>query len=642
MAFVSKTTDDYSSHYFKFSLCDKNDKSQCIINNEYYSFDSDNNNLIEVPCVSYDYYILYVDEYNNNDELQSSTEGNVLCMYVRREIQSLSADDLESTMESMYALWSTSEEEGQAKYGSNFHNSTYFASAHDFNAAWVDSDHIHEGLGFLPQHMKLTNLVELAMQAYDPSVSMPYWDFTLEVAQNVPLNESIMFKKETFGTLTMPTDVYWGFTYKNDDITKGRISDGRWENSLAEYNYAYPDLSSSYGYMRGPWNTNPSPYVSRFATGTITLPTCSSYYSFLRDELDFSDFLYQAAYSPHATVHGAIGSTFGCDKFDDLYEKGLIDSTDKQVTICRQWGFTMKELYRGHFIEMRDDCSYKTTDTKTKSGSAYTTINEENMQCGFTCTDDKYEDIPSKLKHYVDDQDTLTDDQMIEWRDFVCEGDAWKIFSGDHLESASPADPSFWPVHGTLERLLQVKFMVGGFPSTEWPTDATKDYVCDKSSCYEPAYGTDYDYYDECCQGHFENDQLLDFVSGDRYKGYGYTNKEALDMTNPTSYSMPYIYDNFQWDHCDEDFNELLDSLVDYSSSNWDTSLIKGYKFITKDFSEQIGNGQTFFSSTNNDDVYWDLTATIVVIVLVVPALIIFGYFSYARSDNVDKSHIIA
>ena len=30
-------------------------------------------------------------------------------------------------------------------------------------------DHIHEGLGFLPQHIKLTNMFEVAIQAVDPS-----------------------------------------------------------------------------------------------------------------------------------------------------------------------------------------------------------------------------------------------------------------------------------------------------------------------------------------------------------------------------------------------------------------------------------------------------------------------------------------
>jgi hypothetical protein len=87
-------------------------------------------------------------------------------------------------MDAMYTLWSVDEDEGQALYGDSYHSSAYFASAHDFNAAQQDADHIHEGLGFLPQHIKLTNMFEEAVQAVDPSVALPYWDFTIDVAAN--------------------------------------------------------------------------------------------------------------------------------------------------------------------------------------------------------------------------------------------------------------------------------------------------------------------------------------------------------------------------------------------------------------------------------------------------------------------------
>lgn len=50
---------------------------------------------------------------------------------------------------------------------------------------------------------------------------------------------------------------------------------------------------------------------------------------------------------------------------------------------------------------------------------------------------------------------------------------------------------------------------------------------------------------------------------GDRYSGIGYTNREIMEMTNPTldSYGMDYIYDKFSWDHCADigyDFDALL------------------------------------------------------------------------------------
>jgi hypothetical protein len=48
---------------------------------------------------------------------------------------------------------------------------------------WVDLS----GLGFLPQHVKSTNLFESAMQSVDPSVSLFYWDFTIESANDISM-----------------------------------------------------------------------------------------------------------------------------------------------------------------------------------------------------------------------------------------------------------------------------------------------------------------------------------------------------------------------------------------------------------------------------------------------------------------------
>jgi hypothetical protein len=39
---------------------------------------------------------------------------------------------------------------------------------------------------------------------------------------------------------------------------------------------------------------------------------------------------------------------------------------------------------------------------------------------------------------------------------------------GEQSESASPLDPSFWPVHPTVDRLLQYKRLVNPFWNTHW------------------------------------------------------------------------------------------------------------------------------------------------------------------------------
>ena len=66
---------------------------------------------------------------------------------------------------------------------------------------------------------------------------------------------------------------------------------------------------------------------------------------------------------------------------------------------------------------------------------------------------------------------------------------------------------------------------------------------------------------------------MLDAPNTDRYSFVGPTNREMHDGTNPTSndYSMPYIYDGFEWSHCLEsgyDFDDLIIGLYNNVSFN--------------------------------------------------------------------------
>lgn len=44
-----------------------------------------------------------------------------------------------------------------------------------------DSDHFHEGLGFLSQHLKVTRRLEESLQSMDPWIAAPYWDPTIDM-----------------------------------------------------------------------------------------------------------------------------------------------------------------------------------------------------------------------------------------------------------------------------------------------------------------------------------------------------------------------------------------------------------------------------------------------------------------------------
>jgi len=548
--------DTSKSFHFRFTACpyDSSTKEKDTTNCELGEYKASQSRPLTVACKAGDEYFITVNQYSADDGtfLRNST-GFSLCMYVRREMSALTSSDLSTTMDAMYALWSVSDEDGLERYGENFHSSTWFARGHMFNAAQRDSDHIHEGLGFLTQHIKLTNLYELAIQSVNPSISLPYWDYTTESGD---LSESIMFSADTFGSVTYPAETCC-WTYTNDSMVDAAIPDGRWAFTKADlHNSAFTDLSNAFGYLRGPWNTNPSPYISRFTISHTSLPTCSAYYKWVQ-LTDLGDFFDLAPFAPHASTHGAIGGVFGCDIFDPLMADGLIRDDSSRRRICKKWSIILKELYRSNFISPKANCTATSYD--------YT-----GVSCGYECVEQDSSAMQSSLKNLITTQyvpEEMTQEGWNKWRDFVCTGDGNKVFSGDQLEAASPSDPSFWPIHPNLERLFQAKLMAGGFETSVWATDPSD--VCDKAKCYEEEFG-DKGYYTQCCKGHYEDDQLLDFVNGDIYSGYGPTNAEIMTWTDPTrtDYTMPYIYDDFSWSHCEEDFSEMyfmLSSGIDMS-----------------------------------------------------------------------------
>ena len=524
---------------------------------------------VTLSCTPHDELSVVITKLTQNgNSIKGVTSGTLKCIYVRREMHSLTSEDLSAAMDAMYTMYSISEEDGQTLYGQSFHNSTYYTKAHHFNAAWQDADHIHEGLGFLPQHMKITNMFEEAMQTVDESVAMPYWDFTMEknITGGSPYG-SIMYSEDTFGSLKLPDDETFGFTYESNKIIEAHIQDGRWKKLETEILYdtpsGYSDLIKNFGYLRAPWNLNPSPFVSRFVNYNADLPTCTEHYDFITRYDTLVEFLKIAPLTPHAKVHGAVGSVFGCDKMSPMLDAGYITSQAKQVLLCTQWPIVLKILYRKGYLSGQE--------IGTCERPKYSDV--QDFSCPLSCNDDGsggFEDyLVSLMSKYTGD---LTSDGWTAWKDFICTGDGGKVFAGDHLEAASPADPSFWPIHPTLERLYQAKMIMGGFSDSSWPSfnDGSGNYICDRNSCSESSEEPNWGEYSACCDGHYENDKLLDFVGGERFGSLAGSpsiskhglmgNAEVLVASDPTSadYSLPYIYDSFDWSHCEEDFASLM------------------------------------------------------------------------------------
>lgn len=406
------------------------------------------------------------------------------------------------------------------------------------------ADKIHDGMGVVTQHVAITQEYELSLQTVDPSVTMPYWDYTIDSMQakmrgkvdNSIFTDSKLFSADFFGT-THGTEHY--------------IADGRFEKQQVATTNSSDQIQSPFGYLRAPWNLNPSPYVSRYhkmcgmsiekiydesLKGITDLhwPTCKAHYSltFGEDTQTWYDWVWSSSYLPHGPVHAWIGGIYG-EECGSKMQALKSFMGDKDVARTSLYLFTLlKNMWRDELIEFPNYCSLDSIE-----------------DCAVVCTREDPQ-FYLKFKHYFANNDVrivggMDKHELDAVSDLaLCDNTYWP---GDHLEAASPVDVSFWPIHPTLDRLLQFKQLTTPFTDTTW--DFSEDDDDSKSYCttHESNH----------CFGHHQYDLTFwksayydDEVGG--YKTEYLTNGEIFRIINPNTYSAPYIYDNFEWDHCAE------------------------------------------------------------------------------------------
>ncbi|KAH8075706.1 paraquat-inducible protein A [Aureococcus anophagefferens] len=216
-------------------------------------------------------------------------------------------------------MWTVDGDEGRKKYDARFVSSDELLALHATNSALRDNDHFHNGAGFLAQHLRLDEMVLDSVQSVDASISTPYWDWTIEsklVEDRVissPL-DTPLWTADWFGSLNYaeaPVVVGPHYGLSTDEFFRRgfeawAIRDGRWAYATVK---RYDDVSgvsyplNSYGFLRSPWNNNPSPYVTRVnfkynaddvdagLSPAKSWPTCTNLYDFLLPNATAVDFM---------------------------------------------------------------------------------------------------------------------------------------------------------------------------------------------------------------------------------------------------------------------------------------------------------------------------------------------------------------
>mmetsp|Transcript_7009 Transcript_7009/g.8699 ORF Transcript_7009/g.8699 Transcript_7009/m.8699 type:complete len:651 (+) Transcript_7009:27-1979(+) len=462
--------------------------------------------------------------------LLETSSYDIMVRYVRREIRALFDDDLNLLMDTMKLLWSVPQEEGEELYGSRFKNIIEMHKFHLKYAADATCDHLHDGYGFITQHIALTNVFEQSLQAVNPAVNLPYWDYTFDIERHYA-EKGLDFTD--FTNSEMFQSKYFGATDKDT----GYIADGRWEGLEVPYIWdagltkeEMEEMpSNAYGQMRSPWSNNADPHVVRSAKQcgadasiAYTMPYCSIL-STLMDEETFDDYLSFVSYTPHGPIHIATGGSLGCDEaYDSLLP--YFDGDKKKLDYIKGMSFVYHEgMYR-----------YGRLTCTTKSKECICPLLDHYM----TLTGDEFCSFPAGPLYDIgfDECYDVSDEYKRDLVRVICTSG---LVEGDNSQASSAYTPEFWPIHPTVERVLHKKRLVKDFPKGSdgsWYTTAS----------WLPRQ--------VFCHGHFATDVVLrgtsPIITAKGEETYP-TNVELFDMIAPfESNQMPYIYDNLKWDYC--------------------------------------------------------------------------------------------
>lgn len=515
------------------------------------------------------------------------------CRYVRRELRRLTDEDRLSFLNAIATMKKTITPVGQRIYGPNYKCVNDFVIEHLWGATDMDTDHIHDGMGVATQHISLSNEFELAMQSVDSSVALPYWDPTVDgsaMQKNygdrsyANIVHSELFSDKWFGASSDDTGNHvvsgqWAYETVGKKASTGfKIMEGlipdRWNFSVN---------LSPFGYLRAPWNINPSPYVTRYhkncgAKVADVWPTCATHWHFT-NSMDYStwyEWAFNIGYLPHGPIHSWVGGIGGfCDSFSEL--EGLL--TNEEIINLKQGAFgLLKNAYRDKYVQMP---AYCTTDSEEEciwacalglhqrddddgiraqsfdlirsTIQGITTDMDDLISTGRAPPDSAartlYSFEASSLATETPDNDDNTEStsHSHRWNESDIDKILQKVYCdtkfwpGDHLEAASPVETSFWVIHPTLDRLMQYKVLAMPWVDSNWTSGS--------STC---TAATD-------CLGHNPEDltfwtSVMKSPDGGEFRKAYTTNEELRRLLDPrVNYSLPYIYDDFKWPHCAKD-----------------------------------------------------------------------------------------
>ncbi|CAM9505077.1 unnamed protein product, partial [Laminaria digitata] len=270
---------------------------------------------------------------------------DVTVKYVRREIRDLTDRDRETFFNAMAVMQRVPSAVGRQVYGDKYYSKDYFNRMHLYYGGERDCDHWHDGAGFVTSHIAVSLMFEQSLQAVNPSIALPYWDFTVEgMAYDwTDFRDSGVFSDDWFGDAAP----------RNPLMTpdRGRFAYVPVMANATEYSKVY----NSYGLLRAPWNSDPNPFLTRhdhvFGYVNNRKPAgCKQYRDAVRKDSWMALTVAMNA-GAHGHIHELLGGAWSADwhgfynRTDDI----ILPFTHIAVPL-------MKYLWRSGYIECPETC----------------------------------------------------------------------------------------------------------------------------------------------------------------------------------------------------------------------------------------------------------------------------------------------
>eukprot|EP00904_Undaria_pinnatifida_P005044 jgi/Undpi1/166/HiC_scaffold_1.g00163.m1 len=478
-------------------------------------------------------------------------EFDITVKYIRREIRDLTDRDRETFFNAMSIMQRVPSAVGRQIYGDKYYSKDYFNRLHLYYGGARDCDHWHDGAGFVTSHIAVSLMFEQSLQSVNPSISLPYWDFTVE---------GMLYDWTNFRNSGVFADDWFGDAAPRNPLMtpdRGRFAFVPVMANATEYSNVY----NSFGLLRAPWNSDPNPFLTRhdhvFGYVNNRKPSgCKQYRDAVRKDtwMDLTESMNAGA---HGHIHELLGGAWSADwhGFFNRTEDIILPFTHIAVPL-------MKYLWRSGYLECQEtcemalaweDCQCAVNDkvmlgkrpAEVLEGSgvladgAGAFFYDKNLTLVDSLTDEQGH-AHEKLPGYTVDE---TCDIFTEMLRVL----STPMKVGSHYEGTSTNDGTFWVLHPTFDRLWHLSRLqsVKNFDAT-WRDD---------HSCYghnptdiQPFHDLFLDGKGQGARDDAEDGQPANDVMP--IKKY-YTNEMLYELLDPSGMASTYVYDHFVWTHCE-------------------------------------------------------------------------------------------